>query len=101
LPRQDAQAALRAQAVFPIAAPWRQNGGGSAGSSIMTDDPTPTEAAIMRWQGIAVPNAAGRRMAADLDHIIAQFETQRGTLRFEDEPSSFEQALLDCMDPTP
>ena len=34
-------------------------------------------------------------MAADLIQTIRAFEAQRGTLAFEDEPSSFEAALLD------
>ncbi len=59
----------------------------------MDDFPTVTEAAIARWFGIAPPNDPGRRLAADLAHTIAAFETLRGTLVFEDEPSSFEAAL--------
>jgi hypothetical protein len=54
-----------------------------------------TEAMIARWHGVAAPNEPGRRMAADLINTIAAFEALRGTLRFEDEPSSFEAALLD------
>jgi hypothetical protein len=52
-----------------------------------------TESTIARWFGIAPPNDAGRRMAADLTATIRAFEAQRGTLVFEDEPSSFEAAL--------
>ena len=37
--------------------------------------------------------AAARRMAADLISTIRAFEDLRGTLVFEDEPSSFEAAL--------
>ena len=59
----------------------------------MDDFPTATEAMIARWFGVEPPNDAGRRMAADLVHTIAAFEKLRGTLVFEDEPSSFEAAL--------
>jgi hypothetical protein len=52
-----------------------------------------TEAMIAAWHGITPPNDAARRLAADLAATIAAFEEVRGTLRFEDEPSSFEAAL--------
>lgn len=52
-----------------------------------------TEATIATWHGITAPNDAARRLAADLTSTIAAFEEVRGTLRFEDEPSSFEAAL--------
>ena len=55
-----------------------------------------TEALIATWHGIAPPNDAARRLAADLASTIAAFEAVRGTLRFEDEPSSFEAALAEC-----
>ncbi len=51
------------------------------------------EATIARWHGIAAPNEPARRMAADLAAVIRGFTGLRGTLRFEDEPSSFEAAL--------
>jgi hypothetical protein len=51
------------------------------------------EATIARWHGIAAPNDPARRMAADLITTIRAFEALRGTLVFEDEPSSFEAAL--------
>jgi hypothetical protein len=35
-------------------------------------------------------------MVADLTKTIAQFEALRGSLRFEDEPSSFEAALVEA-----
>ncbi len=54
-----------------------------------------TEAMIATWHGLEAPNDAGRRMAADLATIIAAFERQRGMLRFEEEPSSFDAALLE------
>ena len=55
-----------------------------------------TEALIATWHGITPPNDAARRLAADLASTIAAFEQVRGTLRFEDEPSSFEAALAEC-----
>jgi hypothetical protein len=51
------------------------------------------EATIARWHAIAAPNDPARRMAADLITTIRAFEALRGTLVFEDEPSSFEAAL--------
>ncbi|HEY5299516.1 MAG TPA: hypothetical protein VIJ55_02465 [Acetobacteraceae bacterium] len=51
------------------------------------------EATIARWHGVTAPNEPARRMAADLDAVIRGFTDLRGTLRFEDEPSSFEAAL--------
>ena len=55
-----------------------------------------TEALISTWHGITAPNDAARRLAADLTATVAAFEQVRGTLRFEDEPSSFEAALQEC-----
>jgi hypothetical protein len=52
-----------------------------------------TEAMIAIWHGVAAPNEPGRRMAAELADTIAAFEKLRGTIVFEDEPSSFEAAL--------
>lgn len=57
------------------------------------------EAMIATWHTVAAPNEAARRMAADLASTIAAFETVRGSLRFEDEPSSFEAALRETMEP--
>ena len=51
------------------------------------------ESTIARWHGIGVPNDQARRMAADLENTIRAFTALRGTLKFEDEPSSFEAAL--------
>ena len=59
----------------------------------MGDFDAEVEATIARWHGIAAPNAAARRMAADLISTIRAFEALRGTLVFEEEPSSFEAAL--------
>ncbi len=57
-----------------------------------------TEAMISRWHGITVPNDAAQRLVAELEQTIRAFEAQRGTLRFEDEPASFEAALLETRD---
>jgi hypothetical protein len=51
------------------------------------------EATIARWHSINAPNEPAKRMAADLIATIRAFEALRGTLVFEDEPSSFEAAL--------
>ena len=51
-------------------------------------------ASVSAWSGIEPPNDPARRLAADLAATIAAFEKLRGGLRFEDEPSSFEAALL-------
>ncbi len=59
----------------------------------MNDFSATTEMTIERWFGVPPPNAPGRRMAADLVLTIKAFEALRGTLVFEDEPSSFESAL--------
>ena len=49
--------------------------------------------------GIRPPNPAALVALGDLATVFADLERLRGTLRFEDEPSSFEQALLDCREP--
>ncbi len=41
----------------------------------------------------ARPNAAGRHGLSDFPPLLAELEALRGTLVFEDEPSSFEAAL--------
>ncbi len=53
-------------------------------------------AMIARWHGITPPNDLALRLVADLARIIGEFEALRGTLRFEDEPASFEAALLEA-----
>ena len=63
------------------------------GRQDMDDFAAEIEATIARWHGIAPPNDPARRMAADLINTIRAFEALRGTLVFEDEPSSFEAAL--------
>ncbi len=59
----------------------------------MDDFEAEVEATIARWHGVRAPNDPARRMAADLIATIRAFEALRGTLVFEDEPSSFEAAL--------
>jgi hypothetical protein len=54
---------------------------------------TSVEATIARWFGIKPPNDPAKRLAAELAATITAFEALRGTLVFEDEPSSFEAAL--------
>ena len=61
----------------------------------MSDFLKATETQIATWHDVTAPNEPARRMAADLAGIIAAFEGQRGTMRFEDEPSSFEAALME------
>jgi len=66
------------------------------------DDLLPaTEAAILRWHGIAAPNDAASRLTAGLAPLIAAFAALRGTQGFEDEPASFEAALRATMEPAP
>lgn len=62
----------------------------------MNDFEAEVEATIARWHGITPPNDPARRMAADLINTIRAFEKLRGTLVFEEEPSSFEAALLEA-----
>ena len=45
------------------------------------------------WSGITAPNAAADEMVAGLEAVLKGFEALRGTMEFEDEPSSFEAAL--------
>ena len=48
---------------------------------------------IAAWHGVTAPNEQGRRLADDLQGIIRNFARLRGTIAFEEEPSSFEAAL--------
>lgn len=61
----------------------------------------PAMEAIRLWQGVAVPNSAARIGLAELEGLIAALEKLRGSMVFEDEPSSFEAALRDCMEQRP
>jgi hypothetical protein len=60
----------------------------------MPNEPMPqAEEAIRLWSGVECPNAAARRGLEDLPALIAEFAALRGTMVFEDEPSSFDAAL--------
>ena len=65
----------------------------------MSDLATEMTAYIATWHDVEPPNDTARRMVADLAKTIRDFEALRGTLRFEDEPSSFEAALLEAAPP--
>jgi hypothetical protein len=71
-------------AYFPIANPEKPTMG-----AIQTS----FESTIAQWHGIRPPNDPAKRLAAELADTIAAFEALRGTLVFEDEPSSFDAAL--------
>ncbi len=51
------------------------------------------EEQIQTWSAVEVPNEAAGVLVAQLESLIRGFEALRGTLQFEDEPSSFEAAL--------
>ncbi|MGE0701602.1 MAG: hypothetical protein AB7O57_21075 [Hyphomicrobiaceae bacterium] len=51
------------------------------------------ERQVTVWSAVKPPNEAAREWAAQLAAVIEGFEKLRGTLAFEDEPSSFEAAL--------
>jgi hypothetical protein len=55
----------------------------------------PTMEAIRRWAGVGVPNAAARQGLADMEGMIAEIAAVRDAMVFEDEPSSFEAALVE------
>ncbi|MDX8437893.1 hypothetical protein RFN25_31405 [Mesorhizobium abyssinicae] len=51
---------------------------------------------IAIWHAISVPNENAKRAAARLEKMIHEIEGMRGTLRFEDEPASFNAALMEA-----
>ena len=51
------------------------------------------EQQITLWSKVSAPNEAARAWAAQHEALIRGFEALRGTIEFEDEPSSFEAAL--------
>ncbi|WP_287187035.1 hypothetical protein [Mesorhizobium sp.] len=51
---------------------------------------------IATWHAISAPNENARRGAAQLEKTIHEIESMRGTLRFEDEPASFNAALIEA-----
>jgi hypothetical protein len=59
----------------------------------MTEQDAAAMAAILRWNGIELPNEAARCAIADLAGVIAEIELVREEMGFEDEPSSFEATL--------
>ena len=61
--------------------------------STFVDDMT---ASIATWHGVTPPNDVALRLLADLEQLIGDVEALRGTLRFEDEPASFEAALREA-----
>lgn len=51
------------------------------------------EAQVRLWSGVEPPNEQARIMADQLESVLKGFAALRGSLVFEDEPSSFEAAL--------
>ncbi len=65
----------------------------------MATDPTKLTVEMAEvWAGVAPPNETALAMAADLRQVIEAFESLRGRLGFEEEPSDFEAALLACQE---
>ena len=61
----------------------------------MPPDPAATmQDSIRDWSGVVCPNEAGRIGLDDFPALIKDLESLRGTMVFEDEPSSFEAALI-------
>lgn len=58
----------------------------------------PSIESIRRWSGVGLPNPAARHGLADFTALLAELEALRGGMAFEEEPSSFDQALRDCRD---
>lgn len=60
----------------------------------MKPDPIPPSMESIRLlSGVECPNEAARLGLADHLGLLKELEALRGTLAFEDEPSSFEAAL--------
>jgi hypothetical protein len=53
-------------------------------------------ASIATWHGVQPPNEVALRVLGDMEKLIRDLEALRGTMRFEDEPSSFEAALVEA-----
>ena len=51
------------------------------------------EALIAHWHGIAPPNDVAHHLTEELAETLRAFAALRGSLKFEDEPASFEAAL--------
>jgi hypothetical protein len=56
-------------------------------------------ALIARWNGVALPNEAARQAIADMAGLSAELAAVRDQLAFEDEPASFEAALVALQEP--
>ncbi len=48
---------------------------------------------IRAWSGVECPNDAAQHGLSDFPGLLKELAALRGTLVFEDEPSSFEAAL--------
>lgn len=64
------------------------------------DLPETLQNSIRAWSGVECPNAAGRHGLNDFPGLLKELEALRGTLVLEDEPSSFEAALLQEKEPS-
>lgn len=52
------------------------------------------------WSGVECPNEAAEHGLSDFPGLMRELATLRATLVFEDEPSSFDAALLAEKEPT-
>jgi hypothetical protein len=59
------------------------------------------KAQVAQWHGVTPPNPSAEEAAKAMAGLIESFEKLRGELRFEDEPSSFEAALLETKERSP
>ncbi|MFM8616357.1 MAG: hypothetical protein ACKOC9_16930 [Alphaproteobacteria bacterium] len=60
----------------------------------MKPDPIPPSMeAILLWSGVECPNEAARLGLTDHIGLLKELAALRGTIAFEDEPSSLEAAL--------
>lgn len=62
--------------------------------------PETLQQSIRAWSGVDCPNEAARQGLSDFPGLIKELEALRGTMVFEDEPSSFEAALLAEKEPS-
>lgn len=61
---------------------------------------SPTILAIERIAGVSPPNQVALAALAELEQQLAALTALRSEMTFEAEPSSFDQALLDCREPS-
>ena len=59
------------------------------------------EEQVARWHGVTQPHPSAREAARAMADLIQSFEKLRGQIQFEDEPSSFEAALVEFKERTP